>query len=218
MRTLIVGDVHGCLDELKDIVDSFGLVLGKDRIFQTGDMINRGPHSLGSLEFARECGIQSVLGNHESRLIQIWETPSHARNPKEDAFLKRLGGNLEHIYELVKNWPLWIDDRDFTLVHAGIQPGKSSLEDMDRKVLLTVRTWDGVGKDLDSPKDPPWFSCVKWPRTVVFGHWALGGLVVQPGFRGLDSGCVYGKSLSAWCPEEDRIYQVAARHEYSRLH
>jgi len=217
MRTFIIGDVHGCLDELRLLVDSIGFDSAKDRIFQTGDMINRGPSSYGCLEFARECGIQSVMGNHEARLVQILEKPEAERTRKDHEYLKRLGSDPHRIYEIVKTWPLWIDDPAFTLVHAGLEPGKTRLEEMSHKVLLTVRTWDGKGENMDSPKDPPWFRCMQWSRTVVFGHWALGGLVVQPGFRGLDSGCVYGKALSAWCVEEDRIYQVAARREYSPL-
>jgi bis(5'-nucleosyl)-tetraphosphatase (symmetrical) len=51
---------------------------------------------------------------------------------------------------------------------------------------------------------------------VVFGHWARQGLVLRPGLRGLDSGCVWGGALSAWIAEEDRIVQVAARRVWAQ--
>ena len=217
MRTLIIGDVHGCRHELEELVSKFAPVRGKDRMFQTGDLVNRGPDSLGAARFAKEHGIQSVMGNHEWRLVSIMARKPADRNPKEQAYLTRLGADPEELAELVKDFPFWIEDPDFTLVHAGLEPGKSRLEDMARKVLLTVRTWDGRGEDMDRVGDPPWFDLVRWPRTVVFGHWALGGLVEKPGFRGLDSGCVYGKSLSGWCVEEDRIIQVPAQKAYAHL-
>ena len=217
MRTLIIGDVHGCKDELEDIVEKFGFVLGKDRLFQTGDLITRGPASFATLEFAHQLGIRSVLGNHEARFISLLNKTAAERSPKEQNYLDRLPFDHQRMLELLWDFPLWIDEPDFLLVHAGLEPGKTRLEDMQRKVLLSIRTWDGSGDDLDRPGDPAWFDCVTWPKTVVFGHWALGGLVVRPGLRGLDTGCVYGKSLSAWCVEEDRIYQVPARKVYSVL-
>jgi len=217
MRTLIIGDVHGCKDELEEIVAKFGFVPGKDRLFQTGDLITRGPDSLGALEFARKWGIRSVLGNHEARFISTMNRKPSERTLKEQTYLDRLPFDHKRMLELMSEFPLWIDEPDFLLVHAGLEPGKTRLEDMARKVLLSIRSWDGIGENLDRPGDPAWFDCVTWSKTVVFGHWALGGLVVKPGIRGLDSGCVYGKSLSAWCVEEDKIYQVAAHKVYSVL-
>lgn len=213
----MIGDVHGCKDELEEMLGKFGFVRGKDQLFQTGDMINRGPDSLGALQLAAEVGIRSVLGNHEAKLCDIMQKQAFEQSPKEQRFIERLGPDAEAVYAIVKDWPLWIDEDPFLLVHAGLEPGKSRLEDMHRKVLLSIRTWDGEGEVLDRLGDPPWFDCVHWPKTIVFGHWALGGLVVRDGLRGLDTGCVYGKFLSAWCPEENHIYQVPARKEYSPL-
>jgi bis(5'-nucleosyl)-tetraphosphatase (symmetrical) len=217
MRTLIIGDVHGCKDELEDLVTQFAFVRGKDRLFQTGDMINRGPDSLGAVKLGHQLGIRSVLGNHEARLLRIFSKPELGRTAKDQFYLDRLGADAEELFHLVKEWPLWIDDPDFLLIHAGVQPGIKHLAEMSPKIVTTIRTWDGYGENLDNSVDPPWFDCVHWPKTVVFGHWALGGLVIREGFRGLDTGCVYGKMLSAWCPEENNIYQVNARREYSRL-
>jgi bis(5'-nucleosyl)-tetraphosphatase (symmetrical) len=76
---------------------------------------------------------------------------------------------------------------------------------MDPEVLLSVRYWN----------DQPWFEQIKWSKTVVFGHWAKMGFVNRPGIIGLDAGCVYGKKLMAWCPEEDRFYEVPAAREYT---
>ena len=54
-------------------------------------------------------------------------------------------------------------------------------------------------------------------RTVVFGHWARRGLVCLPRTRGLDTGCVWGRALTAWIPDEDRFVSVPARAIHSPM-
>ena len=215
MRTLIVGDVHGCKDELEELVmERFGFVRGHDRLFQTGDMITRGPDSLGALELAESLGMRSVLGNQEARLLRVLGNAK--RCDKDEAFLQRLEGHAEYIAKKVRHWPVWIEEDSFFLVHAGFQPGFSHPAYMDPHVLTHVRTWDGLGIDLENMENPPWFECGQWEKTIVFGHWAAMGLVVRRGLRGLDTGCATGGALTGWCPEENRLYQVAARREYAR--
>ena len=73
----------------------------------------------------------------------------------------------------------------------------------------------------DDPPPPapyaPWFE--HWRGrdvpTIVFGHWAMRGLVREPGLRGLDTGCVWGGRLTAWIAEEDRLVHVPAERAYA---
>ena len=88
--------------------------------------------------------------------------------------------------------------------------------------LVRVRTCrlDGrVEPDFDGPPEAapagckPWFALPDpaWAtHTVVFGHWAAGGLQLGPHHAGLDTGCVWGRSLSAMRLDDRRIVQVAA--------
>lgn len=206
-RTLYIGDIHGCADELERIIDAFGFVEGKDTLYQTGDIINKGPDMMRAMEIIQKCGILTVRGNHEEHLIRMMETPECEWTEKQRSRFARL--SLEewtYIRDIVKEWPLWRDTPHALLVHAGLEPGKKRLEDMDPTVILSIRYWN----------DKPWFDQVQWNKTVVFGHWAKMGFVDRrPQFIGLDSGCVYGKKLTAWCPEEDRFYEVTAAREYS---
>ena len=205
-RTLYIGDVHGCADELERIIDAFGFVRGSDTLYQTGDIINKGPDMWRALQTVLDLGILTVRGNHEEHLIRMMETPEDSWTDKQRKRFKAL--SLEQwnfIRDTVKDWPLWRDTPHALLVHAGLEPGKKRLEDMSPEVLLSIRKWN----------DRPWFEQVKWEKTVVFGHWAKMGFVNIPGFIGLDSGCVYGKSLTAWCPEEDKFYTVPAAREYT---
>lgn len=222
MRTLIVGDVHGCRRELQDLLDKFRFRPSADRLFQVGDLIGRGPDSLGALDLVESLGGLCVKGNHEAKLLKIWDIEEAQRMEKDQAMLRCLK-NPERIVQSIRSWPLWREVSGkgevtrYLIVHAGLEPGKVLLEEMSERSLLNIRTWDGVGRNLECDTDPPWWDCVSWskmpqlPKMIVFGHWARRGLTIEPNVRGLDSGCVYGKSLSGWCPEEDRIYQVPAR-------
>ncbi|NLO24131.1 MAG: metallophosphoesterase [Fibrobacter sp.] len=203
-RSLFIGDVHGCFDELSQMIEDFAFVEGKDSIYLTGDVINKGPMVLECIRLIDELKIQAVLGNHEARFLETLKVPKTKWTEKEYKRMKALG-EVEWVQSVVSKWPLWLDTPHALLVHAGLEPAKDALESMDEAVLLSVRKWSGK----------PWFEQVSWPKTVVFGHWAQLGFVNIPGFIGLDSGCVYGKALSGWCPEENRFYQVLARKEYS---
>ena len=125
---------------------------------------------------------------------------------------------------------------DVFLVHAGVSPAwsdpQATLSGLDPlradpklDFATRVRNCDSRGErpERDDPAPPapfrPWF---EWPRakplvnrTLVFGHWAMRGLVVAEKLRGLDSGCVWGGKLSAWIAEEDRISSVPARRAYA---
>lgn len=66
MRTLIIGDIHGCLEELKLLIEKAGPV---DQIISCGDLIDRGPHSYETIKFCQANNIQVCLGNHEMMAI-----------------------------------------------------------------------------------------------------------------------------------------------------
>lgn len=205
-RSLFIGDVHGCYSEFAQIIDDFGFVKENDTIYQTGDVINKGPDTLKCVELVKKLGIKCVLGNHEARLLQTLNTPKIKWTEKERTRIKLIQ-NVDFVYSVISEWPLWIDTPDILLVHAGIEPFKKKLEEMDPDVLLSVRLWN----------NQPWYEQVHWSKMIVFGHWAKKGFLKLPNIIGLDSGCVYGKTLTAWCPEEDRFYTVQAKKVYSAI-
>lgn len=205
-RSLFIGDVHGCYNEFAEMIELFGFVKGTDTLYQTGDIINKGPSVLKCIQLVEDLGIQCVLGNHEARLLKTLNTPKLEWTEKERERIKKIQ-ELDFVSSVISKWPLWIDTPDALLVHAGLEPFKEKLEDMSPDVLVSIRMWNSK----------PWYDLVHWHKPVVFGHWAKKGLLIRPLFKGLDSGCVYGKELTAWCPEEDRFYTVKAKKIYSEI-
>jgi len=205
-RTFFIGDVHGCVEELAELFEKFS-PNAEDKIYQTGDLINKGPNSPATVEFILKHNIKCVLGNHEAKLLQMLNKPEQELTPKELHFLENVQ-KPEWLAGIVSKFPLWIDTGREILLHAGLEPGKKNLEEMDIREILTIRLWN----------EKPWYEQASFAgRTIIFGHWATNGLVDFPHAKGLDTGCVYGKLLTGYCPEENQFYQVAAKREYSHI-
>ncbi|MEM9694571.1 MAG: metallophosphoesterase [Myxococcota bacterium] len=203
-RTIIVGDVHGCADELEDLFDAIGLTTD-DRLVMVGDLVQRGPHPERVLHLVMEAGGQSVRGNHEDRLLR-W-----LRHPRNQGFrdheLRRLDRELARTadrldtsaWDFVKAMPLWLDleEHGVRVVHAGVVPGQP-IDAAPRRALLYMRSLDDDGNPRERRQEgQPWASRYRGPPHVVFGHDAVRGLQLHPWATGLDTGCVYGGRLSA---------------------
>jgi hypothetical protein len=217
-RRLIVGDIHGCADELAELLFRFKFLPGHDHLFTVGDVVGKGPKTREALELLHQFGARSVLGNHEHHCLRAAQTPAVQRTERQKAYLASLGPDRDLWIDRISRWPLYIEEPDFIVVHAGLDPAAPDLPSMRREITTTIRTWDGKGENLNDPeKDPPWFECVKPTKPVVFGHWAVRGLVDLPLFKGLDTGCVYGRELTAWCPDEKKLHHVTARRDYAPM-
>lgn len=104
---------------------------------------------------------------------------------------------------------------------AGLDP---DVRHQNVDIATRVRWCDEKGRmpvpEADPPTEPGyrrWYELLegRFEETIVFGHWARPGLVKRPGFRGLDSGCVWGGHLTAWIAEDDTFVSVPAVRQYS---
>jgi bis(5'-nucleosyl)-tetraphosphatase (symmetrical) len=240
---VFVGDIQGCADELDDLLESLRFDPPRDRLYAVGDVVNRGPRSAAVVRRLRELGAVTVLGNHE---LHLFEIAAGRRQPKGRDTAQELlddpdGGEL---LVWLRARPFVHVEDDVILVHAGLHPAwpdpvawaaelrrrfearfaeDRPLDDPLIRFAVSVRFCDAAGT-LPATYDPPpaapfrpWFEHYVGSRTVVFGHWAQRGLVRADRLRGLDTGCVYGHTLTAWIAEEDRIVQVRARRAYCPL-
>ena len=72
-RTIIVGDVHGCLDELRELLTECEYDEHSCRVVLVGDLVNKGPFSAETVAFARTSGFACVRGNHDDAALFAWE-------------------------------------------------------------------------------------------------------------------------------------------------
>lgn len=237
-RRIFVGDVQGCLEPLERLLEKLRFNPEVDRLHLAGDLVNRGPDSLGVLRLVRSLGARAVLGNHDAHLLDV--ARGRYREKKSSTFEDVLRSKeREEMLAFLEGLPAMIHLGDILLVHAAVRPGWkplqdfarllnerlsaahrhgiSAFEDEDLYFALNARycTKDGrlPKKDWPAPKRPfrNWVDFLDVQETVVFGHHARLGLQQGPGFRGLDTGCVYGGRLTAWIAEEDRIVSVSSR-------
>lgn len=212
-RTLIIGDVHGCSAELMRLLEAAQLSRD-DRVIFVGDLINKGPDSRGVLEIARDLNAEVVMGNHERSFLKYIKK-ARTDDPEFEAIKDQLGDRLKGWVKWLKALPYYLETPDFLIVHGGLQPGLHP-RDTRKRILANIRTWDGTGAVLEREGDPPWFDLYHGEKLVVFGHWALRGLVWRRNAVGLDTGCVYGHTLSGLILPERRLIQVPAARVYHK--
>jgi bis(5'-nucleosyl)-tetraphosphatase (symmetrical) len=260
MATYAIGDVQGCFDELKLLLDRCSYKKKSDLLWFVGDLVNRGPKSLDVLRFVRDLGERAVvvLGNHDLHLVTQHE--GFERKRKDDTFDDVLeADDAGELVDWLRTRPMMHAAHGYAMVHAGLLPQWS----IDKAVTLgkevetalgaagyrqflkhmygskpeewsdSLTGWDRLRVIVNAmtrmrfctrqgrmefhakgAKPPPGY--LPWYETrpakeapIVFGHWSQLGLRLDPHVTCLDSGCVWGGSLSALRLEDRALYQVA---------
>ncbi len=234
-RRIFVGDVQGCREELERLLERLRFDPSVDRLEPVGDLVNRGPDSAGTLRLLRELDAGGVLGNHDLHLLRVaaGTRPLGPRDTFQDVLA---ADDRQALLDWLAARPFARGWDDVLLVHAGLDPTwEDPLEVLagldphevgaasDFATRVRYCKPDGTRPPTDwPPPGPPfapwyeqWFAAHDEHRTLVYGHWARAGLVVAERLRGLDSGCVWGRALTAWIAEEDRLVEVPAARVYS---
>jgi bis(5'-nucleosyl)-tetraphosphatase (symmetrical) len=132
MAIYAVGDIQGCHDELRRLLDLVRFSPDHDRLWCVGDMVNRGPQSLDTLRFLRSLGaaFTGVLGNHDLHFLAL---ACGAFTEGKTRSLRALldAPDCHELFEWVRQLPLAYREKvetsngltTFLMVHAGIAPG-----------------------------------------------------------------------------------------------
>lgn len=125
MAVYAIGDVQGCYDPLQRLLEKLRFDASQDQVWFTGDLINRGPHSLKVVRLVRSLGERAitVLGNHDLTLLAVAE--GHVALRRKDTFHDLLhAADRETLLEWMRHRALMHYDPDlnFILVHAGLAP------------------------------------------------------------------------------------------------
>ncbi len=219
-RTLVIGDVHGCLVELEALLAACEHRPG-ERVVFVGDLVAKGPSSRGVLRRAVALGAEAVLGNHDVHVLRFREAQRLGkRAPKTSADHRAVAESLS-----ADDWR-WLESRPYTLrlpefgvlvVHAGLVPGVA-LEAQRTEDLVAMRSLlpDGTAsKRLEA--GVPWASRWTGPEHVIFGHDAVSGLQRHAHATGIDTGCVYGRSLTACVLPGHELVSVPATRAWASV-
>lgn len=255
MAVYAIGDLQGCYDPFRRLLDRLNFDPDKDRLWLTGDLVNRGPKSLKTLRFVRKLGKSAkvVLGNHDLHLLAV----AHDAAKSGDRFgsLTRIldADDCSELLDWLRHRPLVHYSRKLNtlLVHAGLPPQWNVRKTLARadevetrlrskryvtfltklygnspdrwsgdltgskrlrfivNCLTRIRMVDRTGRlDFEHTGPPasarkgltPWFEVQDpdWEGTrIVFGHWSALGLIINPRLICVDTGCVWGRQLTA---------------------
>lgn len=255
MAQYAIGDLQGCYDPFRRLLDKLSFDPAKDKIWLTGDLVNRGPKSRRTLRFVKSLGSSAitVLGNHDLHLLALAHDVKF-RKSHYNAFWKILGReDSDDLLEWLRIQPLahYSPELNTLMVHAGIPPSwtvkktlalaaevettmrgeeydnflenlygnepdqwTGKLAGWDRlrfivNALTRMRMIDQDGRiDFTHTGPPtkggkgltPWFAApgAKWHGTrIVFGHWSALGLIVNEQLIAVDTGCVWGRQMTA---------------------
>lgn len=208
MKHYVIGDIHGCGEELEGLLDKMSPT-SSDRIILVGDVLDRGYGVNLVWDLIHEYGMSVLMGNHEFKMLQ-WLRGHRDYLPV---------GYRYAMNELVKSGRVtprglatWLEERRFMwhgsrfiVVHAGID-----VNDPTRK----SQSINCFGEGVDG-----WWDKYSGDKLIIYGHWRHDG--VQFGYSsgrlnslGIDTNCVFGKSLTGVCVEDFKFYTQNSRMDY----
>lgn len=267
MAIYAIGDIQGCFDELLNLLDKISFNENSDRLWFTGDLVNRGEKSLETLRFIKNLGLAAttVLGNHDIHLLVTANFPERIK--KKDTLHAIFNApDKDELLNWLRQQPLFHYENDVGLLHAGLPPqwdlaqtqamatlAETALRGANYKDLLAqlydnqpniwseklegieqlrfifncftrMRFCDKNGRlDFENSGEIgsqptnllPWFAIKnrKSANTkLIFGHWAALGYYEGHNCVAIDTGCIWGRELTALRLDGDSIqrFSVAA--------
>ncbi|MGZ5442948.1 MAG: metallophosphoesterase [Thermoanaerobaculia bacterium] len=219
-RLIFIGDIHGCYDELVELLDRLA-PSDCDAVVSVGDIVTKGPAADRCLDLWRERGYLAVKGNNEIKLL------SRAR-PLLRFFARDRVMRRRDLLRFIESWPVVIDFPAvaITAVHGGFLPQMHvTAEEVDRgrDEIVELRwirrkngEWKPIPKEKKKRDDVLWSEKWKGDRFVIYGHTPVREPKFDARALGLDTGCVYGGTLTAavWAGGEWRIESVRAKRKY----
>lgn len=218
---LIVGDVHGCYDELRELIETNAITKENTCVVFVGDLVNKGPKSLEVVEYIIDNGWYSVRGNHDE--ISISESMKDDPMPKYQWATNFPKKSLDWLSELP--YAIQIPSRQIIVVHAGLLP-YTPLEQQDLDVFLHMRcvrqndasapnsSWEWI-RQYNVEDYQLWGGVWPGPEHVYFGHDARRFFQEHKYATGLDTACVYGVELTAIYPLGRQVIKIKSHQNYS---
>jgi bis(5'-nucleosyl)-tetraphosphatase (symmetrical) len=126
MATYAIGDIQGCCDEFEALLDQLRFDPSRDRLWITGDLVNRGPRSLDVLRRVKALGSTAitVLGNHDLHLLAAALAPGEQLRPDDTLGEIFEAPDRDELLAWLRSLPMLYHDvaLGYTMIHAGLPP------------------------------------------------------------------------------------------------
>lgn len=216
--TLIIGDIHGCYDELQALLDKAGIA-DDEPIIALGDVVDRGPASPQTLSFLQQRPLTQVLmGNHERKHMRHARGELKLANSQRITIAQFAECNLDYAaaVDYMAGLPLYLELPGAILVHGYLEPD-APLSQQQATVLAGTMGGDSY---LAKRYNRPWYELYQGSKPVVVGHRNYNGsdapFVYQDLIYGLDTSVYAGKALTGLLLPQFRLISVPARANHWR--
>ena len=230
----IIGDVHGCYDELCSLLEKLDYSVDKEKHLATppegrkaillGDLCDRGPDNIGVLRLVMNM-VQSgeaycVIGNHDAKLLKKLRGSKVQLSHGLESTITQLSAQSEEFVAEVKTFldnlisHYVFDDGKLVVAHAGIKEkfqGRGSGRVRD---FCLYGDTTGETDEYGLPVRLPWANEYRGRALVVYGHTPTPEVEAVNNTFCIDTGCVFGGKLTALQYPEKEIIQVDATMEY----
>lgn len=204
---LIIGDIHGCFDELCDLLAAAGVVDG-EVVVSVGDLVDRGPAPGAVVDlFRTRPGAIALCGNHERKHVR------GVLSYSQQVTQAQLGAGYADAVAWMATLPYHLETPEVRAVHYGLYPGVP-LDEVPADVR--AGTTSGLDRLRERLGDTPWWELDRDPVPACFGHAIMGEepLVVDGRIFGLDTGACHGMALTGVRLPERRVFSVPARADH----
>ncbi|NLC94595.1 MAG: AAA family ATPase [Bacilli bacterium] len=230
----IIGDVHGCFDELKLLLEKLGYMINKNyhvshpngrKVVFVGDLVDRGPKSVEVLKLVMTMvkdGIAfCVQGNHDNKLYRMLAghnvMVNHGLELTRQELTQESAIFKQEVEAFLKDLPthLILDDGKLVVAHAGI---KEEYIGRHSKEIKAFTLYGDTTKELDEwglPERRVWAHDYKGNALIVYGHTPNLEPVIINNTINLDTGCVFGNKLTAYRYPEGEFVDVDALRKYA---
>lgn len=206
-KTFVVGDIHGCFDELIALTEKVGLT-ENDLLISVGDIVDRGNKSKDVYEYFRNRPNSVVLiGNHERKHINGVLTYA------QDIVKLQFGEEYKAFIEWLNTLAYYYETNDAIMVHAALENGKT-LPQQKPEVLCGSTSGERYLEKIYGP-DAHWNDRYDGAKPVIYGHRVVGDYpVVKNNTYGIDTGACHGGYLTAIELPGFIVHQVKAKEDY----
>ena len=235
----VIGDVHGCLPELEELLGALGYVIVRDdagraidashpdgrRALFLGDLVDRGPDSVGVLRLAMGMHTAghalAVPGNHEEKLVAALDGKRKSLTHGLAETMLQLAGETDEFRREVRDWAhglvshLVLDDGNLVVAHAGLKESYQGRSSGRVRAFALYGDTTGEVDEFGLPVRLDWAADYRGTAAVLHGHTPVEQAEWFNNVMCLDTGCVFGGKLSALRYPERELVEVPARERYA---